>query len=62
LWVSVFVACGYFFGSVPFVRDHLTIVVLATIALSLAPAVGGALVAKVKRRRAARVDLSGAGD
>jgi len=62
LWVGVFVACGYFFGSVPFVRDHLTIVVLATIALSLAPAVAGAIMAKVKRRRAAPADLSGAGD
>jgi len=62
LWVAVFVACGYFFGSVPFVRDHLTIVVLATIALSLAPAVGGAIVARLRRRRAARVGVERAGD
>ena len=26
LWVSVFVGCGYFFGSVPWVREHLSIV------------------------------------
>ena len=62
LWVGVFVSCGYFFGSVPFVRDHLTIVVLATVALSLAPAVGGAAVSRLKRRRAARTDLGAAGD
>ncbi len=62
LWVSVFVACGYFFGSVPFVRDHLTIIVLATIALSLAPAVGGAIIARLRRRRAARGGVERAGD
>jgi len=62
LWVGAFVGCGYFFGSVPWVRDHLTIVVLATIALSLAPAVGGAIVARLRRRRAARVGVERAGD
>jgi membrane-associated protein len=62
LWVGAFVGCGYFFGSVPWVRDHLSIVVVATVALSLAPAVAGAAVAKLRRRRAERVDLGGAGD
>jgi membrane-associated protein len=62
LWVTAFVACGYFFGSVPFVRDHLTVVVLATIALSLAPAVIGAAASRLRRRRAARASLGGAGD
>ena len=62
LWVGAFFGCGYFFGSVPWVRDHLMIVVVATVALSLAPAVGGAAVAGLKRRRAAPVDLGGAGD
>jgi membrane-associated protein len=62
LWVGAFVGCGYFFGSVPFVRDHLSIVVAATVALSLAPAVGAAAIAWVRRRRAAGADLGGAGD
>ena len=62
LWVGAFVGCGYFFGSVPVVRDHLSIVVVATVALSLAPAVVGAAAAWVRRRRAAGADLDGAGD
>ena len=53
LWVGAFVAAGYFFGSVPWVRDNLSIVVVATVALSLAPAVCGAVVARVRRRRSA---------
>ena len=62
LWVTAFVSCGYFFGSVPWVRDHLSIVVVATVALSLAPAVGAATVSRLKRRGAARVDSDAAGD
>ena len=62
LWVGVFVACGYFFGSVPFVRDHLTVVVLATVALSLAPAVVGATMTRIKRRRGKPADLDSAAD
>ena len=62
LWVGALVGCGYFFGSVPWVRDHVTVVVGATIALSLAPAVGGATVAEIRRRRASCTDLGDAGD
>jgi membrane-associated protein len=62
LWVGAFVGCGYFFGSVPLVRDHLSIVVVATIALSVAPAVGGAVVARLRGRRAARANAGEAGD
>ena len=53
LWVGAFVAAGYFFGSVPWVSDHLSIVVVATVALSLAPAACAAVVARVRRRRSA---------
>ena len=51
VWVGAFVAAGYFFSSVPWVRDHLSIVVLATVALSLAPALVGAAVARVRRAK-----------
>lgn len=51
LWVGAFVAAGYFFGSVPWVRDRLSIVVVATVALSLAPAVVSAAVTWSRRRR-----------
>jgi membrane-associated protein len=39
LWVSIFTLGGYFFGSLPFVKDNFTIVILAIIAISVLPAV-----------------------
>ena len=42
-WVSLFVLVGYFFGGVPFVQDHFEIIVLGIVAVSVAPAVVGAV-------------------
>jgi membrane-associated protein len=39
LWLSVCLFAGYFFGNLPFVRGHFSIVVLGIIAVSLIPAV-----------------------
>jgi membrane-associated protein len=39
LWVSIFTLAGYFFGSIPFVKDNFTIVVLVIIAISVRPVV-----------------------
>lgn len=36
-WVALFLAAGYFFGDLPFVRDHFSIVALGIIAISLLP-------------------------
>jgi len=38
-WVLIFTLGGYFFGSIPFVQDNFTIVVLTIIAISVMPAV-----------------------
>jgi len=38
-WVALFTLAGYFFGNIPFVRDHFSAVVLAIIVISLIPAV-----------------------
>lgn len=42
-WVSLFVLVGYFFGGVPFVQQHFEIIVLGIVAVSVAPAVIGAI-------------------
>jgi membrane-associated protein len=36
-WVGLFVGAGYFFGNLPFVRDHFSVVVMAIIGVSLLP-------------------------
>lgn len=36
-WSLIFVFGGYFFGSIPFVRDHFSIVILAIIIISCTP-------------------------
>lgn len=38
-WVLVGVLSGFFFGNLPFVRDHFSLVVLAIVFISLIPAV-----------------------
>ncbi len=42
-WVSLFVLTGYFFGGVPFVQEHFEVIVLGIVAVSVAPAVIGAV-------------------
>lgn len=39
LWVSVCVGAGWFFGNLPLVRDHFTLVVLGIIFVSILPAI-----------------------
>jgi membrane-associated protein len=36
-WVGLFVGAGYFFGNLPAVREHFSLVVMAIIGLSLLP-------------------------
>jgi membrane-associated protein len=49
-WVALFAFGGYFFGNIPFVRRHFSLVVIAIILISLVPAVWEIL----KHRREAK--------
>lgn len=49
-WVALFTFGGYFFGNIPFVRRHFSLVVIAIILISLVPAVWEIL----KHRREAK--------
>ena len=50
-WVSLFVLVGYFFGGVPFVQEHFEVIVLGIVAVSVAPAVIGAVKAALNGRK-----------
>ncbi|QXH57184.1 DedA family protein [Pseudomonas maumuensis] len=43
LWVGGLVTLGYFFGNVPFIKQHLSLMVVAIILLSLIPMILGLL-------------------
>lgn len=50
-WVSLFVLVGYFFGGVPFVQEHFEVIVLGIVAVSVAPAIIGAVKAALSSRK-----------
>jgi len=39
LWVALLVYAGYLFGSVPVVKNNLTVVIFAIILLSISPVI-----------------------
>lgn len=49
-WVSLFVLTGYFFGGVPFVQEHFEVIVLGIVAVSVLPAIIGAIKAALSRK------------
>jgi membrane-associated protein len=50
LWVGLLVPAGYWFGNLPLVKDNLGVVVVAIVAISLAPVVLGLLRARWDQR------------
>ena len=58
-WVSLFVLVGYFFGGVPFVQQHFEIIVLGIVAVSVLPAIIGAIKAALVARKGAKNAKSG---
>lgn len=60
VWVGVCVPAGYFFGSIPLVKNNFSIVVLGIIAVSLIPAAVGAFLAWRDQKRTAMSQPSSA--
>jgi membrane-associated protein len=52
VWAALFTFGGYFFGQLPFVKDHFSIVIIAIILISLVPAVIEAI--KVRKESVAK--------
>lgn len=54
LWVNIFVWGGYWFGSVPFIRNHLSTIAIVGFLLALIPAAGGFLWKMLRRTPSAQ--------
>lgn len=50
-WVSVFALLGYFFGGVPFVQEHFSLIVIGIILVSVLPAVIGVIKAIINKKK-----------
>ena len=51
-WSTIFILLGYFFGGIPAVQEHFELVVVGIIAVSLIPAVAGAIKAQFSKNKA----------
>lgn len=49
-WVSLFVLVGYFFGGISIVQEHFEVIVLGIVAVSVAPAIIGAVKAAMNSK------------
>jgi membrane-associated protein len=54
LWVLLFVPAGYFFGSVPLVKNNFSLVIIALVLIPGIPSVVEVVRMQLKKRRAAR--------
>lgn len=49
-WVTLFLSIGYFFGNLPFIKSHFSMVVIAIIFISVLPVSYTAMVSKMKKK------------
>jgi len=55
LWVLLFIPAGYFFGSVPFVKNNFSLVIIALVLIPGIPSVVEVIRMQLKKRKAARL-------
>jgi len=61
-WVGLFTFLGYFFGSLPFVQDNFSLVVIAIIIISVMPAVYEILKERAQNARKSGAEEADAGE
>ena len=54
MWTNLFLLGGYFFGTIPFVQQNFSIVIVMIVCLSLTPVIFEAVSARLEQRRAAK--------
>ena len=54
LWVVLFLAAGHFFGQIKFVSQHISMIMVGIVVISLLPAIIGKIVSMMKKRKAAQ--------
>ncbi|MCX6582063.1 MAG: DedA family protein [Candidatus Aminicenantes bacterium] len=58
-WVAIFIFGGYFFGNIPFVKQHFTIIIAAIIIISILPGVIEFLrIRRENKKKAAQEEIS----
>ena len=55
LWINLFVFGGYFFGNIPWVKDHFLIVIVTIILISLAPGLVAMINSKLEKQNGERI-------
>jgi len=60
-WVSLMLSLGYWFGNIPFVKDHLETIFVAIIIISFLPLIGGVLYEFLKKRKARKTSKKAKG-
>lgn len=51
VWVTLFLMIGYFFGNIPAVKEHFTLILLAIIFVSLLPIIIASIKALIQKKR-----------
>ncbi len=51
-WVALFTFAGYFFGNIPFIRQHFSLVVMAIVLISIVPMIVEAIKARREGKQA----------
>ncbi len=57
-WVALFTFAGYFFGNIPFIREHFSLVVLAIVFISIVPMIVEAVKAQREGKQAKKASAT----